>query len=85
VPNYALIIQAAKTGPNHDMPALITAVEKSSISVATWAGKQYNYMQFRTSSGGMEIGSAILDGHGDVAIFSYWPYGGLDQSGSAFK
>jgi hypothetical protein len=85
VPNYALIIQAAKTGPNHDMPALVTAVQKGSISVATWAGKQFNYMQFRTSSGGMEVGSAILDGHGNVSISSYWPYGGLDQSGSAFN
>ena len=75
VPNYALIVQAAKTGPNHDMPALVTAVQKGSISVATWAGKQYNYMQFRTSSGGMEVGSAILDAQGNVAISSYWPYG----------
>jgi hypothetical protein len=85
IPNYALIIQAAKTGPNHDIPALVTAVEKGNISVGTWAGHQYNYMQFRTSSGGMEVGSAILDGHGDVAISSYWPYGALNPGGSAFN
>ncbi len=85
VPNYALIIQAAKSGPHHNAPALVTAVEKGSLSVATWAGKQYNYMQMRTSSGGLEVGSAILDAHGDVSISSYWPYGALNQNGSAFN
>src|SRR5713101_3170852 len=29
VPNYALLIQAAKTGPGHNTPALITAVQSS--------------------------------------------------------
>src|SRR5712671_1648716 len=37
VPNYALLVQAAKTGPNHDSPSLITAVEKGNISLSTWA------------------------------------------------
>lgn len=57
VPNYALLLQAAKTGPSHNAPALLTAVQKGSISVATWAGQGYKYMQFRTSSGGIEVGS----------------------------
>ena len=42
-------------------------------------------MQMRTSSGGLEVGSAILDAHGDVTISSYWPYGALNQNGSAFN
>src|SRR2546423_1877569 len=54
VPNYALLVQAAKTGPNHDAPALITAVQKGNISLSTWSGKGFNYMQFRTASGGLE-------------------------------
>ncbi len=66
--NYALILQAAKNGPTHDVPVLVTVLEKGNISTATWAGKEYNYMQFRTSSGGMELGSAILDAHGTVSI-----------------
>jgi len=37
VPGYALLIQAAKTGQDHDQPALITAVQKAGISVSTWA------------------------------------------------
>lgn len=50
VPNYALLLQAAKAGPNHNTLALVTAVQKSTISIGMWADHDYNYMQFRTSS-----------------------------------
>jgi hypothetical protein len=74
VPNYALLVQATKAGPNHDALALITAVEQSTISKATWAGRDYNYMQLRTSSGGMEIGSVSLDSQANISLTSYSPY-----------
>jgi hypothetical protein len=35
VPNYALLIQAPKTGPDHNTKALITAVLSSPISLST--------------------------------------------------
>jgi len=79
VPNYALLIQAAKTGPTHNTPALITAVQSSPITIATWANHSYNYVQFRTSSGGMEIGSATLNAAGDISISHYWPYGAMNN------
>jgi len=79
VPNYALLLQATKTGPNHDALALVTAVDKGTISTATWAGHGYNYMQFRTSSGGVEVGSAIVDAQGNVSVTGYWPYGSIGQ------
>jgi hypothetical protein len=85
VPNYAMLIQAAKTGPNHDQPSLITAVESGQISVATWASHSYNYMQFRTAAGGLEIGSVVLDGQGTANVQGYWPYGAVNGSGSAFN
>ncbi len=84
VPNYALLVQSAKAGASHDQPALITAVQQGQISVATWAGHAFNYMQFRTASGGLEIGSARLDGQGNVSISGYWPYGSISQ-GNAFN
>src|SRR5258708_7413740 len=75
-----MIVQAAKAGPNHDMPALITAIAKGgNISPTTWANQNFNYMQFRTAAGGMEIGSANMRSQGDVGISHYWPYG--DSSG----
>ncbi len=74
VPNYALLLQAAKAGPNHDTLALVTAVQKSTISLATWEGHDYNYMQFRTTSGGVDVGSVSLDAQANVSITSYSPY-----------
>jgi len=86
VPNYALLLQATKTGPNHDALALVTAVDKGTISTGTWAGHGYNYMQFRTSSGGVEVGSAIVDAQGNVSVTGYWPYGSIGQGiGVAFN
>jgi hypothetical protein len=39
--------------------------------VATFAAHAYNYMQFRTSSGGFEAGSATLDAQANVSASSY--------------
>src|SRR5438309_4113609 len=72
VPDFGMIVQAAKAGPTHDMPALITAVAKGgSISPTTWANQKFNYMQFRTAAGGMEVGSASMDAQGNVTISHY--------------
>jgi len=79
VPNYALLIQAAKTGPNSNTPALITAVESGQISLATFEGQSYNYMQFRTAAGGMEVGSVSVTSQGLGSISSFWPYGSYNQ------
>ncbi len=84
VPDYALLVQAAKTGPNHDTKALITAVQSSPITLASVENHSYNYMQFRTNSGGVEAGSVSLDGAGAVTISSYGPSGALDQPPSPF-
>ena len=81
VPNYALLVQAAKTGPNHDTPALVTAVDSSQITLATWENKSYNYMQFRTAGGGLEAGSVAISNAGLINISSYSPYGALNQNG----
>ena len=84
VPNYALLIEADKAGPSQDTPALITAVEAAPISLASLEGKQYNYLQFRTSSGGVEAGSVVIDGQGNATTSSYWPYGALQQPADPF-
>jgi hypothetical protein len=82
VPNYALLLQAAKTGPNHDALALITAVQEGKISLSTWAGHDFNTIQFRTAAGGIEAGSVAIDAQGNISLTSYWPYG--STQGSAF-
>jgi hypothetical protein len=86
VPNYALLIQATKTGPNANAPALITAVESGQISLATFEGQAYNYMQFRTASGGVDVGSVNVSAQGTGLTSSYWPYGSYNQgSGGPFN
>ena len=81
VPNYALLIQAAKTGATKDEPALVTAVEKGTISTAMLANDSYNSMQFRTAAGGLEVGSITMDAAGNVGVNSYWPFGAVNQNG----
>ncbi len=82
VPNYVLLIQAAKTGPNHNTLALVTAVQASQISPGTFDNQQYNYMQFRTSVGGVSIGSVNIDAQTNITTSDYWPYGAQNQQGS---
>ena len=85
VPGYALVIAAHKTGPNHNTPALITAVESGPISLSTFANHSYNYMQFRTAAGGLEVGSVQI-GATTGQNSSYWPYGALNSgAGSPFN
>jgi hypothetical protein len=84
IPGYALLIEAAKAGPAHNTPALITAVETGPISLGTFSGNGYNYLQFRTASGGLEIGSVNISGTAGTNS-SYWPYGFFaDGSDGAF-
>ncbi|MGB7584473.1 MAG: hypothetical protein WBM11_06480 [Terriglobales bacterium] len=85
VPNYALLIQAAKTGPTEDAPALITAVESGQISAATFESHAYNFMQFRTAAGGLNVGSVNINAQGVGSTSTYWPYGAHTQSGGTFN
>lgn len=80
VPGFVLMIEAANAGPNRDTAALITAVESVPASVTTFAGKQFNYVQFRTSSGGMTMGTVSIDAQGNVQHDEYWPFGTFSQS-----
>jgi hypothetical protein len=61
-------------------------VEAGSISLDTFKSHNYNYIQFRTSSGGMDVGSVSIDAQGNATTSNYWPYGalGMGQSPDAF-
>src|SRR5947207_469225 len=85
IPGYAMLLEAQKAGSDHATPALITAVAQRQITLATFENHAYNYMQFRTSSGGMEAGSAILDAQGHISVSSYSPSGNMNGQGSPFN
>jgi hypothetical protein len=82
VPNYVMLIQATMTGPNKNTLALVTAVQTTEITPATFASQKYNYMQFRTSIGGVSIGAATMDAQTNVTTSSYWPFGEQNQQGA---
>ncbi len=83
VPNYGLLLQANKAGSEHNTLALVTSVETSSITLASVASQQYNHMQFRTTAGGLSVGSVVIDAQGNVSVSEYWPYGALGMGGPA--
>jgi hypothetical protein len=83
IPNYAMILAARKTGPGQNTPSLITAVESGPISLSTWGGKKYNYLEYRTQGGGVEVGSVAVDAQGGVTGVSYRPYGATIQGPGA--
>jgi hypothetical protein len=66
VPGTVLMVEAANAGPNRDTAALITAIESVPASINTFAGRNFNYLQFRTAAGGMEMGTITIDAQGNA-------------------
>jgi len=79
VPGSALMVEAANAGPQRNSDALITAIESTPASISTFAGHSFNYIQFRTAAGGIELGTVTVDAQGDIQHDGYWPFGVLAQ------
>ena len=82
VPGTVMMVEAANAGPNKDSVALITAIETAPASIDTFAGRNFNYSQFRTSTGGIELGTVSVDSDGNITHGSYWPFGVISQDSS---
>jgi hypothetical protein len=80
VPGFVLMVEAANAGPTRDTPALITAIENAPASINTFAGQNFNYLQFRTAAGGMEMGTIAIDAQGNIQHDGYWPFGVFSQN-----
>jgi hypothetical protein len=83
IPGYAMVIQAANAGPNRDASALITAVDAGQITLGTFEGQSYNYMQFRTAAGGLEIGTIAIDQAGELSSSGYNPWMATNNGGQS--
>ncbi len=83
LPGFALVVQAANAGPSRNTAALITAIESAPVSISNFAGKNFNYIQFRTVAGGVEVGSASIDAQGNLTHDGYWPMA-LLQGGTEY-
>ncbi|HYM76450.1 MAG TPA: hypothetical protein VE377_10780 [Candidatus Dormibacteraeota bacterium] len=75
VPGSVLVVEAANAGPNQDSASLITAVESVPATIQSFVGRNFNYLQFRTRDGGVEIGNVTIDGQGNMMARSYDPGG----------
>lgn len=86
VPNFGILVAAQRAGPNHGSLALITALRTTPFALASLVEHQYNYLQFRTTSGGPEAGSLVIDARGDVSLSGYRPRTewGMGSKSSAF-
>jgi hypothetical protein len=85
VPGSVLVVEAANAGPNKDTVSLITAVESVPASIDSFAGKNYNYTQFRTRDGGVELGSVTIDSSGNITSNSWDPNAIMWSSGTYFN
>jgi hypothetical protein len=83
VPGYAMILESQKSGPTSSTPALITAVQSGPITLASLLGS-YNLMQFRTTNGGLAIGSVTLTSSA-LSISGYSPYGATTGSANGYN
>lgn len=80
IPGLALVASMDDTGPAHATTSLVTAILKAPISLGWLQSKKFNYMQFRTNDGGMEVGSVSIDANANVYHQGYWPFGDLITS-----
>jgi hypothetical protein len=83
LPGFALVVEAANAGPSRNTPALVTAIETAPVSLSNFAGKNFNYIQFRTAAGGVDIGTVSIDAQGNLTHDGYWPMA-LLQGGSQY-
>lgn len=88
VPGFVMMIEAANAGPLSNTMALITAVESVPASINTFAGQNFNYVQFRTAAGGTDVGTITIDAQGNVTHDGYSPFqifSGSPFSGGSFS
>lgn len=91
IPGFALVAAANNTGPAANTTSLVTGLLQAPIALGGLEGKTYNYMQWRVSQGGMDLGTVAIDASGNASHTSYWPYGamqaqlGMNQSPDVFS
>lgn len=85
VPGSVLMVESNKSGMGQSTPALITAIESTPATINTFAGRNFNYIQFRTSSGGVELGTISIDAQGNIQHDGYWPFGALQTPPDLFN
>lgn len=79
IKGYQILINVNKGGSNGTTKTLVIGLIAGPTGVSSTSVKNYNYMQFRTSSGGMEVGYVKMN-NGVITHGGYWPYGAMGGS-----
>ncbi len=73
VPNYALVLQVNNAGPTQASTALVFSAAQTPMVPTNFFGQKFNFMQFRTSNAGVEIGDASIAANGGLTVNTYQP------------
>ena len=83
-PGTACLGLLAMAGPARNAQALVTALPSSAISPASLANLSANFIQFRTSGGGIAAGTLAGDAGGSLESTGFQPYANLLGSAVQF-
>jgi hypothetical protein len=75
VKDYFIMLQVNKAGASGNTKALVLGLSPQQVEVSDlFVERSMNYMQFRTSSGGVEIGFVTTSNDGLIHS-GFWPFG----------
>jgi hypothetical protein len=85
LPGYALVMDMDHAGPNSDTRSFAFGIQRAPISIDSFGIDAGVVMQFRTNSGGMQVGCVTLDFPTSITMDEYWPFGALNDQGLAYR
>ena len=66
IPGLALVMQSSR-------PALVVALAQTKIAKADLVNRHFNYLQFHTTAGGVQMGHVIVNDAADLVFTNYFP------------
>ncbi len=81
LPGYQLLVHSNKGGANGATKTMVVGVPAGPVGVSSTSSNKYNYMQFRTHSGGVEVGY-LRSTNGILTRGGWWPYGAFSNEDS---
>jgi hypothetical protein len=85
LPGYALVMDLDHAGPNSDTRSFAFGIQQAPISLDTFGIDRGVVMQFRTNSGGMQVGCVSIEFPSSITMDEYWPFGALNNQGLAYR
>jgi hypothetical protein len=78
IPGYVMVLEVNNAGTDKATSALVFSAAQMEMTPTSFFGQKFNFMQFRTSNGGIEVGSVLIGAQGDLTVNTYQPQLELD-------